>query len=225
MALDIEYVKERHIGRWIAITILIIALAAAGWFAYKWYTTGSLPVTLPIASANGSIDETEVSAEAIESHTVAVNEPRYISVPSIDLDMTRIYPAGLDASNFIEAPANIYDVSWYKTSGTPGDGGVILMQGHSTGVNNNGAFARLSELKKGDTVTLTRGDDEKFVYKVIENQSMSIEEVNATGMKLMGQSAEPGTEALNLMTYDGAWVPRLGTFDRRTLVRTILNEN
>ena len=99
------------------------------------------------------------------------------------------------------------------------------MLGHNVGINKNGVFYKLSTLVKGDTITIQRGDGEKFVYSVVENNSMSIEQVNATGMKSMGVSAEPGKEALNLMTYDGTWVPRLGMFDRRTMVRAVLNEN
>jgi len=225
MALNIEYLKQRHTGRWIALIILIVVIAAAGWYGYKWYTTGDLPVDVPIASANSSVDESPVTSTEIDEYIVEPMQARYINIPSLDVQNTRIYPVGLDANNLLTAPANINDVVWYKTSGTPGNGGVLLMQGHNVGINKNGVFYKLSTLVKGDTITIQRGDGEKFVYSVVENNSMSIEQVNATGMKSMGVSAEPGKEALNLMTYDGTWVPRLGMFDRRTMVRAVLNEN
>jgi len=222
MALDIEYVKERHAGRWVALIIIILVLAAVGWFGYKWYTTGNLPIDVPIASANTAIDESSVSFDQTNSYIVPSTQPRYITIPSIELTKTRIYPVGLDSNNLLEAPANIHDVTWYKASGIPGDGGVMLMQGHSVGVNTNGAFAKLSTLEKDDIITLERGDGETFSYRVVENQSMSIDEVNASGMKMMGQSADPGKEALNLIAYDGTWVPRLGMFDRRTMLRAVI---
>lgn len=222
MALNIEYVKERHTGRWVALIIFILILAAAGWFGYRWYTTGNIPVDLPIVSANTAIDESDITFDQTNGHTMPSEQPRYIRIPSIDLTTTRIFPVGLDSNNLIEAPGNINDVSWYKESGTPGDGGVILMQGHSVGVSKNGAFAKLSTLKKGDIMTLERGDGQTFTYRVVENQNMSIDEVNATGMKMMGQSADPGKEALNLIGYDGTWVPRLGMFDRRTMLRAVI---
>ncbi len=222
MALEIEYVRERHLKRWFLVVVLIIILGVAGWFAYKWYTTGDTPVVLPIASANSTVDESDVSFDQIKEHAVSAKQPRYISISSIDLGLTRIYPVGLDESNLLKVPTNIHDVGWYEKSGTPGDGGVILLDGHNGGINTKGAFAQLSRLKKGDTITLERGDGEEFIYQVVENQSMSIEEVNATGMTLMGISAEPGKEGLNLIGFDGKWVPKLGMFDRRTMLRAVI---
>jgi len=74
----------------------------------------------------------------------------------------------------------------------------------------------------GAQIVIERGDGKVLTYKVVENQSMSIAEVNATGMKKMGQPVEDGAEGLNLITTDGKWVPRLGTFDRRILVRATI---
>jgi hypothetical protein len=226
MALDIEYVKERHAGKWLALVVIILVLAAAGWLAYKWYTTGDLPVSLPVASANSAVDESDVTYDQVNEYTVPAANPRYISIPSINLNSTRIYPVGIDSNNLLEVTANINDVAWYEKSGTPGDGGVILMNGHNTGINNDGAFAKLSELVKGDRINIERGDGRKFSYTVVENQSMSIDEVNATGMKTMGTSADPSKEGLNLIAFDGKWVPRLNMFDRRVMLRAVIvNDN
>ncbi len=51
---------------------------------------------------------------------------------------------------------------------------------------------------------------------------MSLDDVNTKGMKMMAESAVPGKEALNLITCDGKWVPRLGQFDRRIMLRAVL---
>jgi LPXTG-site transpeptidase (sortase) family protein len=226
MSLEVDYKKERHPGRWVALFVFILVLAASGWYGYKWYTTGALPpVPLPIAVANTKIDESSVSSALVKDHTVDPMHPRYINIPSLNPEDTRVYPVGLDSNNLLEAPNNIHDAGWYRQSGVPGDGGVVLIQAHNVGVTKKGAFSGLNSLNKGDTIMIERGDGEVFTYSVVENQRMTIEEVNATGMAMMGVSAENGKEALNLITFDGVWVPRLGMFDHRIMLRAVIVED
>lgn len=100
--------------------------------------------------------------------------------------------------------------------------GVVLIDAHNGGITRNGVFEKLGTLKKGDTITVERDDGKKFTYEVRENQSMSLDDVNTKGMKMMAESAVPGKEALNLITCDGKWAPRLGQFDRRIMLRAVL---
>jgi len=222
MALDIHYAKERHTGRLIFTIILIALLAATGWYGYKWYTTGEIPFSFPIASANTAVSESAVTPAQISKYSALASNPRYIRIPSLDVGNTRVFPVNLDASNQVETTPNINETAWYKKSATPGSGGVMIISGHSIGTNHDGAFSRLKTLQAGAQIVIERGDGKVLTYKVVENQSMSIAEVNATGMKKMGQPVEDGAEGLNLITTDGKWVPRLGTFDRRILVRATI---
>lgn len=222
MALDIHYTQERHTGRLIFSIILIALLATTGWYGYKWYTTGEIPFSLPIASANTVVSETSIAPAQISKYSASASNPRYIRIPSLDVGNTRVFPVNLDASNQVDTTPNINDAAWYEKSATPGSGGVGLIAGHSVGINHDGAFSQLKALQRGSRIEVERGDGKVLTYKVVENQSMSIAEVNATGMKKMGQPVEDGTEGLNLITTDGKWVPRLGTFDRRILVRATI---
>lgn len=222
MALDIHYTQERHTGRLIFSLILITLLAATGWYGYKWYTTGEIPFSLPIASANTAVSEAGVTPAQVSKYSVAASNPRYIRIPSLEVGNTRVFSVNLDASNQIEATPNIHDTAWYKKSATPGSGGVVLIAGHSVGIGHEGAFSRLKTLQAGAQIDVETGDGKVVTYKVVENQSMTIAEVNTTGMKKMGQPVEAGAEGLNLITTDGKWVPRLGTFDRRILVRATI---
>lgn len=222
MALTIEYKPERHHGRWIALVVFLIILVLCGWYGYKWYTTGVLPFDIPVASANSGINESDISNDEITTYTVPDTHPRYLSISALNLTNARIYSVGLDANNLIEAPTNIHDISWYNKSGTPGDGGVVLMNAHNKGVNRSGAFYNLAALKEGEVITVERGDGEIFHYSVDSSKTMSLDEFNTEGLATMGKSKKPGTEALNLITFDGKWVPRLGTFDHRTIVWALL---
>lgn len=222
MALDIYYTPERHTGRLIFSIILIALLAATGWYGYRWYTTGEIPFSLPIASANTAVSESAITPAQISKYSAAASNPRYIRIPSLDVGNTRVFPVNLDASNQVETTPNINDAAWYKKSATPGSGGVVLVAGHNAGIGHDGAFSKLKTLQADSQIKIERGDGKVLTYKVVENQSMTIEEVNTTGMKKMGQPIEAGAEGLNLITTDGKWVPRLGTFDRRILVRSTI---
>jgi hypothetical protein len=205
------------------VIILIAALGAAGWFGYKWYTTGERPpVPLPLAAASDAVDETEVSVSQISQYTVADEKPRYVRIDTLDLANTRLKPVGLDANNLLAYPSNIHDAGWYEKSNTPGSGGVILINGRSIGNKSEGPFKGLSSLTFGSKITLERGDGTLHTYSVVENKDMTIEDVNSTGMKNMTLSAKEGIEALNIMSDSGTWVPKLGVFDGRTMVRAIL---
>ena len=205
------------------MVILVATLVAAGWYGYRWYTTGEQPpIPVPIVSADTSVDETDVTPVQVQQYTVPASNPRYISIESLNIDKTRVYPVGLTANNLIDTPKNINDAAWYEKSATPGSGGVMIINGHNGGSSHDGVFAKLGTLKTGDKLTIERGDGQKFDYRVVENQSMTIEEVNATGMAKMGQSAEEGKEALNVITCDGKWVPRLGMYDRRIMLRAVI---
>lgn len=226
MALRIQTKRTTRfpIIRFVILIVLVILLVATGWYAYRWYVAGDpFPVEVPIfATANPDIDESEVTATQIKDHTVPPLQPRYISIPTIDVSDTRVFAVGVEANGALGVPSNISDAAWYNKSSTPGSGGVVLIDAHNGGVTRNGVFAKLGTLQKGDKITVERGDGQKFTYQVYENQSMPLDEVNATGMKMMMESAVPGKEALNLITCDGKWVPRLGQFDRRIMLRAVI---
>jgi sortase (surface protein transpeptidase) len=85
-------------------------------------------------------------------------------------------------------------------------------------------FAKLNTLSDGDQITIERGDGKKFTYSVVENESMPLDEVNNSGMKKMMKSADEDTEGLSLITCDGKWIPKIQQFDRRIMLRAVLED-
>lgn len=217
--------KERHYGRWILSLIVVFSIIVSGWYIYRWYMTGMTPpIPIPVAKADPSIDESPISESLTEKHEVGKGEPRYLSIDSLNVGRARVLGGGLNDHNMLEAPRNIHDVTWYKKSITPGNEyGAILISGHGKGNEQNGAFAKLNTLDRGDTITLEREDGKLFRYAVVETKTISIEEMAATGLKTMMESAEAGQEGLNLVATAGKWVPSLGQFDQRVLVRSVLS--
>lgn len=220
-------IKQPRSFRWIAVLFWLgVAgmLAAGAWFTYQYFTKGELPPLVEVRAlqANPNVDENPVTKQQVRNYTVAKGDPRYISIPSLKVDNTRVFKVGVDKNNVLKAPNNISDAAWYEKSNRPGDGyGAVLINAHNGGITRDGVFAKLGEMREGQQITVERGDGKVFTYKVVENQSMSLEEVNKTGMTMMQQSAEPDKEGLNLITCDGKWVPALQQFDRRIMLRAV----
>lgn len=224
MARGLVIHRKRSIN-YIAIVfwlLLVVLLSVTGWYTYRWYMEGELPPIVSAKSADPRVDETIVSDKQIDEYTVPATHPRYISIPSLGVK-ARVFAVGVDAKNQLQAPKNISDAVWYDKSALPGDGyGAILMDAHNGGITRDGVFAKLNTLAKGAEIMIERGDGKQFTYKVVENQSMSLEEANKTGMQMMMKSADPEKEGLNLITCDGKYVPRLQQFDRRIMLRAVI---
>ena len=225
--LRIDPKKEIHFGRWIALALAAMLLAVAGYYGLQWYTKGVVPpVPVPAyATADASLDEAPISGEQIDSYTVDPDKPRYISIPTLGIEKIRVLSVGLTSTKMLDVPKNINDTAWYNASATPGNGhGAVVIDGHNGGVTRDGVFAKLSNLKQGDTITIERGDGKRFTYKVQTNETMSLEKANKTGMKDMMQSIEPDKEGLSLITCAGTWIPRDKVFDQRVMVRATIDQ-
>lgn len=222
--LTIKRKRQLHVFAWIFWTLVIGTLVVTSWFLYRYFDSGELPsfVEVKALQADPSVDETVVTKKQVNEYKVPKDQPRYISIPAIDVDSTRVFAVGVTPTNQLEAPKNIADAAWYKKSALPGAGyGAVLVNAHNGGVTRDGVFAKLGTLPKGSEIMIEKGDGKIFTYKVVENRSMPLEEVNKTGMKMMMQSADEDKEGLNLITCDGKWVPKYKQFDRRIMLRAV----
>lgn len=216
--------RQLHLMRWLFLLILLAVLAVGGWYWYRWYTTGEEPpLPIPLVSADSSIDESDVTQAQVEAYNVPANQPRYISIPSLGISKVRVLSVGVTSGGQLDVPKNINDTAWYNKSATPGQGyGAVLIDGHNGGITRDGVFARLGTLTTDDEIIIERGDEKQFIYRVIENESMPLDEVNKTGMTKMMKSAVNSKEGLNLITCDGKWVPQIKQFDRRIMLRAVM---
>lgn len=222
--LHIHHKRDFHIVKLLFWLCFLGALIASLWFAYGYFTKGDLPpfVAVKALQADPRVDETPISEEQVSQHVVPKDNPRYISIPSLGVEDARVMSVGVTANNLLDAPKNISDVAWYDKSAKPGAGySAVLINGHNGGITRNGVFANLGSLEMGTEIIIERGDGEEFTYQVVENKSMSLKEVNSTGMKMMMESADETKEGLNLITCDGKWVPQYQQFDRRIMLRAV----
>lgn len=205
------------------IFLILVATIGSGWLAYRWYTLGEIPPFISLPSsfiADTTIDESFISEQEKSKHNVGPRHPRFLSIPSINLDKARIQSVGMTNKNVLEMPGNIHDVGWYKKSSYPGQGyEVVLLDGHSYGSKSNGPFANLSELKEGETIIVERGDGKLFRYKVTDITQESSNVANTDGIKRLLQPVNDDKEALGIISPSGRWIPRDKIYSHRTMVR------
>jgi len=213
--------------RYLSIFVLIagvLACSAFGYLAYKEMTKDPA-VTAPIASGAGSenldvakeaSDETPVAANAASTYQVAADEPRILTIASLNIS-ARIKPMGVNSIGAIAAPVNIYDSGWYTGSTKPGTIGAAFIDGHASGATRKGLFAYIDTLKNGNEVSIERGDGQVLKYKVVHTETVSKDSVD---MSKVLRTYDGAREGLNLMTCTGTWIKNERTYDKRAIVYT-----
>lgn len=148
-----------------------------------------------------------VSTNAAEAIT-----PVRMRIPSLGVD-AQVEAVGIKADGSMGTPKDFKDVSWYSLGAKPGAAGSAVFAGHvNNGLVSAGVFSNLSQIKKGDYVTLADNAGRTKVYRV---ESVQEYEANASTEALF---ATNGPSQLVLITCDGDWVPAAKTFDKRLVV-------
>jgi len=228
MAIGLEIKQKRtiHPVKWLVVLFAIASVVFVAYYGFRWFMTGeTLPFSIAKAANIGvpNVDTTDVTVGQVQAYTVSSTAPRYISIPSIGLDQTRIQGVGLTKNNVLDVPENIHDAGWYTKSAYPGSGyGAALLTAHSVGHEVDGAFKGLGGLSLGSVINIQRGDGKTFAYKVVSNETMALEDAIPNGMRKMMLSADSTKEGLNLMTFAGNYIPRIGQFEKRVMVRAII---
>lgn len=152
----------------ILVLILLKILIWENWY-YQTKTSSirnpEQAVITDIADASAP-DETKPTSQDYAEYQVAATSPRYIEIPRLEIK-ARVEKSNVN-ENSMPLPTNIYDACWYSGSSRPGENGTILISGIKRGISQNGAFANLDSLEKGDKITVIRGDDTKINYEVAE---------------------------------------------------------
>ena len=169
------------------------------------------------------IEEPPTETEVVE-YTVAPDRPRYLSVDRLGVKNARILPMGVNNKGELDTPRNIFDVGWYESSGLPGTGGTMVIDGHNGGPHVHGVFKDLPSLVSGDIITVERGDGVVLKYKVVENNSVPLTEADKYMVTAM-KSPEAGKESLTLISCTGEWSDQQQTYLSRQFTRAVLVED
>ena len=231
MALKFNWKKNLPKIIWGSILlILAICLIRVAIWEHGYYTgkEGS-----PRAVANNStnapentdenVDETDRSENDKLAWKVSPDKPRFLSIEKIGVDRARVIEVGLNSEGRLQTPKNIFDVGWYRSSGKPGEGGTMLMDGHNGGPTKEGVFKHLPELDNGDIIVIERGDGKFFRYEVVENEQVPLSEADSKMSKMLS-SPFSGRESLSIITCTGVWSQAQSTYLSRQFLRAVLVE-
>jgi LPXTG-site transpeptidase (sortase) family protein len=196
---------------------VLLAIVAVALFIHHAHMTPKPPAgALTSRSAPSSV---KPSSQAVASYTVSAYKPKYLAIPAIGIDKTRVFQLGLTPSGAIAVPDDIYDTGWYDGSSLPGQPGAMFIYGHVSSWTADGVFYSLKQLKPGDKVVITRGDNKVFTYHVVSTKVYPYNHVNMNRVLSPIQSDKPG---LNLMTCTGQVIKGSSEFNERLVVFTSL---
>ncbi|WBB82046.1 class F sortase [Micromonospora sp. WMMD882] len=141
-----------------------------------------------------------VATGDLPSVAAATVPPVRLRIPAIDVTAT-VDPVGVDAgTGEFAVPPSVDEVGWYRYGpGLEAGRGSIVVAGHvDSATQGRGAFHRLRELDRGDTVTLTGRDGTDRAYRVVAR-----EEYDKTRIPLERYFARDGEVRLTLITCGG----------------------
>ncbi len=208
----------------IILFCLTFFFARTAIWEYHYYNEkeGSLRrVIETVEEAAEEVDETEITEEQRSEYSVPANHPRYLTIEKLGIYNSRVLSMGINSDGELDTPRNIFDVGWYNQSSKPGDGGVLVIDGHNGGPNIEGVFKHINQLYSGDEIVIERGDGVKFTYTVVENKEVPLAEADEY-MHVAFASPVPGSEALTLISCIGEWSQTQGTYLSRQFVRAVL---
>ncbi|MGC5289836.1 class F sortase [Micromonospora sp. DT231] len=183
---------------------------------------GVAALTVAAVVACGSQPAGNVGAE--EATTLASNPPADASAPSVpvtvgelpadagvvppvrlvipDIDVTATVNAvGInERTNEFEVPPSVDQIGWYRYGpGLEATAGSVVIAGHvDSATQGRGAFFRLRQLDRGDTLTATGSDGTARRYRVVAR-----EEYAKTRIPLDRYFARDGKPRLTLITCGG----------------------
>ena len=226
MSLKIN-LSVKQIVKWVALGVvaallLVFFVRVATWEdAYYREMEGSERAESVEQEEEEELVEVEPTEEEVYEYTVAPDRPRYLTIEKLGVYNARVIAVGINAQGELGTPNNIFDVGWYESSGKPGAGKTMLIDGHNGGPHVHGVFKDLPSLVAGDIIVVERGDGVKYHYKVVENKSVPLAESDAY-MKTAMRSPEAGKESVTLISCTGEWSQAQGTYLSRQFTRAIL---
>lgn len=139
-----------------------------------------------------------------------IERSQRLVIPAIKVD-AYVQSVGVNSKSEMETPSNIVDVAWFKLGPRPGDVGSAVIAGHLNGINGeNGVFANLDKLKKGDLIYIS-----SLTFVVSQSK------VYGSGYADDVFSRSDGIY-LNLITCNGQWDKSKKDYNKRLVVSAVL---
>ena len=182
----------------VAILIIKILVWESNYYETMDKTTRSAAVNVITSVEKLTSYKTELPTdEEIRDHSAANDEPLFLNIPRLEVH-ARILVSQADNGGQLPVTENIHDVLWYSGSALPGQNGASIFTGQNGDNDNNGVFANLEVLEKGDEIVVQLGNLVEKKYEVQEiyivNEADLYQRLYLTQQKLDGK------ESLSLVT-------------------------
>lgn len=145
----------------------------------------------------------------------AVAKPVQLTIASIELTSV-LNPTGLDHTGAIQAPApgpHYNQASWFTGSPKPGQNGPAVIVGHIDGPDQRtSVFFKLSSLRPGNQITITRADHSRITFEVYRLQRYAKNDFPT--LAVYGNTDQP---ELRLITCAGQFDQTTGNYRDNTV--------
>ncbi len=169
---------------------------------------GSAAGAIAFGSAVSLLDS---SSAATATSTALV--PARLKIPTIGVDAV-VEQVGQKADGTMGTPSKFGEVAWYAPGSKPGAPGNAVFAGHvDNALTTAGVFEHLSQLKKGDYITVADAAGKTLVYRVASVKSYAANEAPVAQI-----FTTSGSQGLVLITCAGEWVTSQHQFDQRLVV-------
>ena len=245
--------SRRSAGNWLqslarlfSIILAIMIVAMSTYWGMKFYEEWQNKQAETERNEQLGLSHDEVTDEEKANHAVdGADKPKLLSIPAAGVQNARVQEIGLlspssNGSQQMDAPQNVHDVGWYNCqinpieskrcanyvspAGTNNLSKAAVMDGHSCS-GDGCVFDGLVNLKSGDEINVTMGDDSVVTYVVDYVQVVDLADLD---MEQAMTVYQPGKAGLNLITCDGSWSSQdsrgVRTMDRRVVVYSTIKE-
>ena len=219
---------RREIIRWtvwsVVVIIFLVFLVRVITFENNYYNEkegSERAVVESQVQVEEELVETPPTETEVYEYVVAPDQPRYLTIERLGIVNARILVMGVNDKGELDTPRNIFDVGWYESSGKPGEGRTMIIDGHNGGPHVYGVFKALPSLAVGDVIKVERGDGVVFKYRVADNKAIPLSESNSY-MTEAAKTPEKGKESVTLITCTGEWSDQQQTYLSRQFTRAVL---
>lgn len=206
---EVPYVLERVLTRGLPAVLAIGLLAGCTGGGDEGPATVPPPVGAGVPTwTGGPIAQTPIPSLAWAG-PLPRSVPEKIRIPRLGVSAP-MSPLGLRADGRIEEPPlsrpNL--AGWYKGGPSPGEAGPSVILGHVDANRKRAVFYRLSELRKGDRIEITREDGRTAVFAVQEVRRVA--KASFPGQQVYAEDLD--YPALRLITCGGAFNAATGHY-------------
>ncbi|WP_326819841.1 class F sortase [Streptosporangium sp. NBC_01756] len=147
-------------------------------------------------------------------------KPYRIAISKIGL-LAPLMALGVDAKKTIQTPplSKPNQAGWYKYGPIPGQQGPSVVLGHVNTKSGAAVFSRLKEIKRGDTIKVSRSD--KYV---VEFTVDGVEQVSKTAFPSKRVYGNTGEATLRLITCGGVYNRKTGHYTDNIIVYATLSK-